>query len=183
MDEVVEKVDGQRSARSASSTCCCAIGPYGDGFGRRPDGLTLAAVQAAAHGIDLGPLQPRLREVINTESGVIELAPPTMTDDVARLRTHMAQRADGMVLIGRRDLRCSNSFMHNLPALVKGRDRCTLQISRQDAGRMGLVDGKLGARHAAGSGASSRRSRSPTISCPASSACRTGGDTTSRAPA
>ena len=37
------------------------------------------------------------------------------------------------MLIGRRDLRCSNSFMHNLPALVKGRDRCTLQISR--AGR------------------------------------------------
>ena len=37
------------------------------------------------------------------------------------------------MLIGRRDLRCSNSFMHNLPALVKGRDRCTLQISRADA--------------------------------------------------
>jgi anaerobic selenocysteine-containing dehydrogenase len=46
-----------------------------------------------------------------------------------------------MVLIGRRDLRCSNSFMHNLPALVKGRDRCTLQISREDADRMGLTDG------------------------------------------
>src|SRR5262249_58943728 len=115
------------------------IGPHGDGFGRRPDGLTLASVQAAAHGIDLGPLQPRLQEVINTESGVIELAPPTMTGDIARLRAPMAQRAaDGLVLIGRRDLRCSNSFMHNLPALVKGRDRCTLQISRQDAGRMGL---------------------------------------------
>jgi len=118
------------------------IGPHGDGFGRRPGGLTLASVQAAAHGIDLGPLQPRLREVINTESGVIELAPPTMTGDVARLRRYMAQRAaDGLVLIGRRDLRCSNSFMHNLPALVKGRDRCTLQISRQDAGRMGLGAG------------------------------------------
>ena len=72
---------------------------------------------------------------------MIELAPPTMIDDVARLRERMAQRADGMVLIGRRDLRCSNSFMHNLPALVKGRDRCTLQISPHDAGRMGLTHG------------------------------------------
>jgi anaerobic selenocysteine-containing dehydrogenase len=31
--------------------------------------------------------------------------------------------------------------MHNLPALVKGRDRCTLQISGADAGRLGLVHG------------------------------------------
>ena len=125
------------------------IGPYGDGFGRRPEGLTLAKVQAAAHGIDLGPLQPRLREVINTESGAIELAPAPMVGDLPRLRAHLAQHtaaraardADGLVLIGRRDLRCSNSFMHNLPALVKGRDRCTLHISRRDAGRIGLTDG------------------------------------------
>jgi anaerobic selenocysteine-containing dehydrogenase len=140
VDEVVEKVEG-RIGPERIVDMLLRIGPHGDGFGRRQDGLTLAAVQAAAHGIDLGPLQPRLREVINTESGVIELAPPTMTGDVARLRRHMAERVDGMVLIGRRDLRCSNSFMHNLPALVKGRDRCTLQISRHDAGRMGLVAG------------------------------------------
>jgi anaerobic selenocysteine-containing dehydrogenase len=66
-----------------------------------------------------------------------------MTDDLGRLRTHMQKRAGGLVLIGRRDLRCSNSFMHNLPALVKGRDRCTLHISRADAAPMGLADGGL----------------------------------------
>ncbi len=140
VDEVISKVEGAIGPERIVDMLL-RIGPYGDGFGRRPDGLTLAAVQAAAHGIDLGPLQPRLREVVNTESGMIELAPPTMTDDLARLRAHMAKHAGGMVLIGRRDLRCSNSFMHNLPALVKGRDRCTLQISRQDAARMGLPDG------------------------------------------
>ena len=64
------------------------IGPYGDGFGRRPDGLTLAKLQAAPHGIDLGPLEPRLREVINTESGVIELAP---RDDDRRPRRACAR--------------------------------------------------------------------------------------------
>ena len=140
VDEIMEKADGgigpQRIVDMLLRT-----GPYGDGFGRRPDGLTLAAVQAATHGIDLGPLQPRLRAVINTPSGVIELAPPTMVNDVPRLRAQMAKRSDGMLLIGRRDLRCSNSFMHNLPALMKGRDRCTLQVSPVDAERIGLADG------------------------------------------
>jgi hypothetical protein len=137
---VIEKVDGAVGPERIVDLLL-RIGPHGDGFGRRPGGLTLAAVQASAHGIDLGPLQPRLAEVINTVSGVIELAPPLMTGDLVRLRAHMAQRANGMLLIGRRDLRCSNSFMHNLPALVKGRDRCTLQISPADADRLGLTDG------------------------------------------
>ena len=144
VDEVVEKVDGGIGPERIIDMLL-RVGPYGDGFGRRPDGLTLAKLQAAAHGIDLGPLQPRLREVINTVSGVIELTPATMINDVPRLRAHMAARAathrDGMVLIGRRDLRCSNSFMHNLPALVKGRNRCTLHISPTDAARIGLTDG------------------------------------------
>jgi len=118
------------------------IGSYGDGFGRRPGGLTLAKVKASVHGIDLGPLGPRLREIINTTSGMIELSAPLFMNDLGRLRARMgAQTQTDMVLIGRRDLRCSNSFMHNLPALVKGRDRCTLQISRHDAGRIGLADG------------------------------------------
>ena len=72
--------------------------------------------------------------------GTVELAPPTMIDDVPRLRAHLAKNERGLVLIGRRSLRTSNSFMHNLPALVKGPNRCTLQVSRQDAERIGLSD-------------------------------------------
>ena len=122
------------------------LGPYGDGFGRRPDGLTIDKLKAAPHGIDLGPLKPRLREVLNTESGMVELSAPVFINDLDRLRARMsaqtpAQTADAMLLIGRRDLRSSNSFMHNLPALVKGRDRCTLQVSRLDAVRIGLTSG------------------------------------------
>jgi anaerobic selenocysteine-containing dehydrogenase len=140
VDEIVAKVDGGIGPERIIDMVL-RVGPYGDGFGRRPGGLSLAAVKAAPHGIDLGPLSPRLREVINTESGLIDLAPPTMTDDLARLRARMAERDRDLVLIGRRDLRCSNSFMHNLPALVKGPDRCTLQISPADADRLGLADG------------------------------------------
>lgn len=118
------------------------VGPYGDGFGRKPSGLTLAKVKAVPHGIDLGPLRPGLGEILNTESGKVELAPPTMVNDIPRLRTRMARDdRSKMLLIGRRNLRTSNSFMHNLPALVKGRNRCTLLISPEDALRVGIATG------------------------------------------
>ncbi|MEO8602918.1 MAG: molybdopterin-dependent oxidoreductase [bacterium] len=118
-------------------------GPYGDGFGARPDGLTLAQLEAQPHGIDFGPLQPRIPDVLRTPSGKIELAPEPLVADVARLRAGLADAADGMVLIGRRDLRSNNSWMHNAPVLVKGKARCTMYVHPSDAVRLGLADGKL----------------------------------------
>jgi anaerobic selenocysteine-containing dehydrogenase len=141
LDEIAQKVKGLGPERMIDMLI--RIGPYGDGFGRQPDGLTLAKVRESDHGIDLGPLRPRLREVINTASGHIELAPPTMLDDIRRLKNTMASRDDRMVLIGRRVLSSANSFMHNLSIAVKGRDRCTLQISPQDVATYRLVDGGL----------------------------------------
>jgi hypothetical protein len=117
------------------------LGPQGDGFGRRPAGHTLESIKAVPHGIDLGPLVPRLHEVLNTASGWIELAPPTMVEDVPRLQAQMAMPRDETLLIGRRVLRASNSFMHNLPLTMKGPDACTLQIAPQDAARIGVNDG------------------------------------------
>jgi anaerobic selenocysteine-containing dehydrogenase len=140
VDEVIDAANGSVGPERIIDMLL-RIGPHGDGFGRRPDGLTLQKVQGFEHGIDLGPLQPRLHEVINTASGFIELAPPALLADLSRLRAHMTKAPDGMVLIGRRDLRSTNSFTHNLRALVKGPDRCTLQISPHDAGRIGLPDG------------------------------------------
>jgi anaerobic selenocysteine-containing dehydrogenase len=121
------------------------VGPYGDAFGADPDGLTLAVLEASPHGVDLGPLEPRLPDVLRTESGRIELAPALLTADVARLDATLDGDADddgGLVLIGRRQLRSNNSWMHNLPALVKGRERCTLLVNPLDAARLGLVDGE-----------------------------------------
>ena len=120
-------------------------GPYGDRFGARPGGLTLAQLKGQPHGVDLGPLQPRIPEVLRTPSGLIELAPEQITADVPRLRAALdATRGNGdgaLVLIGRRQLRSNNSWMHNLEPLVKGRDRCTLLVHPSDAARLGLVDG------------------------------------------
>jgi anaerobic selenocysteine-containing dehydrogenase len=119
-------------------------GPYGDGFGARPEGgLSLAALEAAPHGVDLGPLQSRLPAVLRTRSGKIELAPEQLVADVERLRASLSRPApDGPVLIGRRHLRSNNSWMHNLPVLVKGKPRCTLQVNPADAERYGLSDGE-----------------------------------------
>lgn len=116
------------------------IGPYGDAFGAKPDGLTLARLKAAPHGIDLGPLQPRLAQVLRTPTGRIELAPQALTADVPRLRAALRERADGYLLVGRRHLRSNNSWMHNLPALNGGSNRCTLRIHPDDADELGLTD-------------------------------------------
>ena len=119
-------------------------GPYGDGFGAEPGGLTLAKLEAEPHGVDLGPHEPRLPELLRTPSGKVELAPPEpiVADLDAPTRLARAQRANGdMVLIGRRQLRSNNSWMHNLPALVKGKDRCTMHVHPDDAARLGLDDG------------------------------------------
>ncbi|HKV22018.1 MAG TPA: molybdopterin-dependent oxidoreductase [Mycobacterium sp.] len=116
------------------------LGPYGDAFGARPDGLTLERLKAAPHGIDLGPLQPRLPEVLKTASGRIELAPQPLTEDAARLREALDRDVDRFVLIGRRHLRSNNSWMHNVPALAGGSNRCTLQMHPDDVAELGLAD-------------------------------------------
>jgi anaerobic selenocysteine-containing dehydrogenase len=108
-----------------------------------PYDLTLADLEAAPHGIDLGPLEPRLPEVLRTPSGKVELAPPEIVADVERLRAALARRANGgIVLVGRRQLRSNNSWMHNLDLLVRGKEQCTLHVHPDDAARLGLADGE-----------------------------------------
>ncbi|MGH8991986.1 MAG: molybdopterin dinucleotide binding domain-containing protein, partial [Acidimicrobiia bacterium] len=118
-------------------------GPYGDAFGARPGGLTLDVLLEHPHGIDLGPLAPRLPDVLRTPSGRVELAPEPLVADVARLEAALTRGAtDGLVLVGRRHLRDNNSWMHNLPVILKGKARCTLQVHPGDADRLGLTDGE-----------------------------------------
>jgi anaerobic selenocysteine-containing dehydrogenase len=115
-------------------------GPYGDAFGKR-EGLSLAALEAAPHGVDLGALEPRLPEALRTQSGKIEAAPEMILADVARLEAALDAPQGGLVLVGRRHLRSNNSWMHNLPTLAKGPFRCTLQVHPDDAARFSLADG------------------------------------------
>ncbi|MBL8344169.1 MAG: molybdopterin-dependent oxidoreductase [Rubrivivax sp.] len=131
-------------------------GPYGDGFGARPGGLTLAKVRAASEvsstgpgtsegaadlGIDLGELQPRIPELLRTPSGKVELAPPACVQDLGQALAAIDEPAPELVVIGRRDVRSNNSWMHNLPTLAKGPERCTLLVHPIDAAARGLADG------------------------------------------
>ena len=120
-------------------------GPYGDMFGMKPDGLTLAKVMAAnsSGGIDLGALQPRIPEMLRTPSGKVELAPPSLLADLARPAADLERPAPDLVIIGRRDVRTNNSWMHNLPTLAKGPFRCTALVHPIDAERLNVKDGTL----------------------------------------
>ncbi|HEY0483964.1 MAG TPA: molybdopterin-dependent oxidoreductase [Kofleriaceae bacterium] len=116
-------------------------GPYGDRFGLTPGGLTLAKLKAAPAGIDLGALEPRIPEMLRTPSGKVELAPPLCLDDLGRARADLARAVPDLVIVGRRQLRSNNSWMHNLAVLAKGPFRCTALVSAIDAHRLGLQHG------------------------------------------
>ena len=107
-----------------------------------PYALTVEQLLDNPHGVDLGPLEPRIPDVLQTADRLIDLCPAPIAADVPRLSATLDRTAaDGLVLVGRRHLRSNNSWMHNLPMLVAGPDRCTLQINPGDAGRIGLTAG------------------------------------------
>ncbi|HET8641590.1 MAG TPA: molybdopterin oxidoreductase family protein [Pseudonocardiaceae bacterium] len=106
-------------------------------------GLSSRTLRNAPHGVDLGPLQPRLPGRLRTPDRKVDLAPRLYLDDVPRLRARLAAPSDQIVLIGRRQLRSNNSWMHNSERLVKGRPRCTLLVHPDDAAAHGLTDGGL----------------------------------------
>jgi anaerobic selenocysteine-containing dehydrogenase len=119
-------------------------GAYGDQFGENPGGLDFDTLRKHPHGIDLGPLEPRIPELLETPSGTIELCPELIASDLPRLLAALDEDIDGELrLIGRRDLRSNNSWMHNIGVLVRGKDRCTLEVHPSDAARAGLSDGAL----------------------------------------
>jgi hypothetical protein len=140
-EEILEALE-PRTGPDRALDLMLRAGPFGDRFGTDPDGLTLDKLEAEPHGIDLGALEPRIPEALRTESGKIELAPDLIAGDVPRLEAAMARhRNGGMVLVGRRQLRSNNSWMHNVPHLVRGKDRCTVHVHPADAERLSLEDG------------------------------------------
>lgn len=155
-EDDAQRLFGTHAAAVIAATCglrgpqrnldvALRTGPYGDGFGTKPDGLNLRKVMEAnpAGGIDLGELQPRIPEMLRTPSGKVELAPPLLLQDLQRAAQDMRRPAPDLVIIGRRDVRTNNSWMHNLPTLAKGPFRCTALVHPDDAARHGVTDGAL----------------------------------------
>lgn len=121
--------------------------------GRR--GLTARQVRSTPGGVDLGPLEPRLPGILRTKDRTVDLAPAELLEALAAaLPTDQADPAgpvdgpgeDGgfdLRLIGRRHLRSNNSWLHNVPAMVKGSERCTALMHPDDATTRGLADGDV----------------------------------------
>jgi anaerobic selenocysteine-containing dehydrogenase len=131
-----------RSGPEASLGLALLIGPHGLGRG----GLSLRRLRRAPHGVDLGPLEPRLPRLLRTRRKRVQLAPQPFLADLDRLRARLetwTRDPGGLVLIGRRHLRSNNSWMHNSVTLMegKGSPTCTLLVHPEDAARHGLVDG------------------------------------------
>ncbi|MDJ0385375.1 molybdopterin oxidoreductase family protein [Streptomyces sp. G-G2] len=149
-DTLARAATDPRSPRSGTDPQSRVRMPAGhDGPERRldmmlrlgPYDLVLEDLRNAPHGVDLGPLTARLPGLLKTRSGRIELLPEPIAAELPRLREALADRPTALVLVGRRHLRSNNSWMHNVPALTGGSNRCTLQIHPDDAGRLGLADG------------------------------------------
>jgi anaerobic selenocysteine-containing dehydrogenase len=122
------------------------LGAYGKRFNPLGTGLSLGKLKRNPHGIDLGPLQSTLPEVLPTQHGPIDLAPDLFVEDLDRLRARFltagSATTDGqLLLIGRRQLRSNNSWMHNSRRLMKGKSRCTIMINPDDAERLGVKSG------------------------------------------
>jgi anaerobic selenocysteine-containing dehydrogenase len=151
------------------------FGPYG-AFGKsggrasreitrrmRVPHLTLRKLKAAPHGIDLGPLSSCLPRRLRTVDKRIELAPEALVKDVERVKARLLDNASlpsngHLLLIGRRQLRSNNSWMHNSQRLVKGqtgqlgKPRCTILMHPADAAQRELKAGqKVSVRSRAGS--------------------------------
>jgi len=127
------------------------FGPYGSGVNLFARGLTLRKLKQAEHGIDFGPLTSCLPGRLRTADKCIELAPEVIVKDVARVKAKFfettAQRARAesnghLLLIGRRQLRGNNSWMHNTERLVKGKPACTIIMHPEDAANRDLITGQ-----------------------------------------
>ncbi len=143
VDEMLDEV-GDRTGPERLLDIMLQTGPYGAGFDVDSDGLSLAVLEDNPNGVDLGALEPkRIPANLRTPSGKIEMVPPQLEADLARLATSLDREFtdDQMVLVGRRHVRSNNSWMHNIDVLVKGKNRCTMQIHPDDADRLGIVDG------------------------------------------
>ena len=155
-DELIAQLAGRRGPERLLDLLLRS-GPYGDGFGTHPDGLSLAVLEANPHGVDLGPLTPRVPEVLTTASGRIELAPAPITADLARVARALdaataraaSKEPQPLQLVGRRHLRTNNSWSHNVAGLAKGQQLCTLQLHPEDAAARELEDGASALVHSA----------------------------------
>ena len=120
-------------------------GPYGDFFVPGSRGLNGAKVRATPGGVELGPMPEGMEHRIFHRDGLVDLGPARLMAALDQFgkEASLAPKDGELLLIGRRDMRSNNSWMHNLPKLAAGRDRCVLYVNPEDAAKAGVTSGAL----------------------------------------
>ncbi len=109
-----------------------------------PYNLSIEELGKNPHGIDLGELKSCLPERLLTEDKRINIAPAALVNDLERLKIETAESVEyPFALVGRRHLRDDNSWLHNSARLMKGKNRCTIWVSRIDAKNLQIADGQI----------------------------------------
>jgi anaerobic selenocysteine-containing dehydrogenase len=138
----VLRVVAGRTTSALATDALVLVGPRG-ALRKGPAGLTPRKVKGARGGLDLGALEPRFPKRLRTPDHRVRLAPPEFVDALASMTRSAAEQATyDLQLIGRRHLRSNNSWLHNLPSMVKGKDRCTLLIHPEDAAARAVEPGE-----------------------------------------
>jgi anaerobic selenocysteine-containing dehydrogenase len=121
-------------------------GPAGDLFGLRRSGLSLNKVARHPHGVVLddqlatGVLDRKVRH----EEGRVRLDDPEAMTEIGRLGSANGANADfPLRLIGMRELRSHNSWMHNAPLLMRGGRTHALRMNPEDAHDAAVGEGDL----------------------------------------
>lgn len=119
-------------------------GPGGDLFGLRRGGLSLAKLRRHPHGLLLGEhiATGVLKDRLHTTAKRLRLCPPEIADEIERLASvNGADPQFPLRLIGMREQRSHNSWMHNAPLLMRGGRTHLLRVHPDDAALAGLEDG------------------------------------------
>jgi anaerobic selenocysteine-containing dehydrogenase len=119
-------------------------GPGGDLFGLRRGGLSLAKLRRHPHGLVLGEhiATGVLKDRLHTPGKRLRLCPPEIAEEIERLASvNGADAQFPLRLIGMREQRSHNSWMHNAPLLMRGGRTHSLRVHPDDAVANGLEDG------------------------------------------
>jgi formate dehydrogenase len=117
-------------------------GRGGDRFGLRPRGLTVERLLTRhPHGVLLARQQPvgRLSQVVRHSDKKMHLDHDDIRGEIERLRTRTPDPAYPLRLIGMREIRSENSWMHNVPLLRAARPAHAARMHPDDAGHLGLL--------------------------------------------
>lgn len=123
------------------------VGPAGDFFGLKPKGLSLKKIAAKPHGIVLAEYVAtgELKTKVRHSDSKVRLDPPEIVGELRRIKGAVVETSSErpLQLIGLRELRSHNSWMHNSELLTRGGRSQPLHMNPKDAEGHGVTEGAM----------------------------------------